>query len=130
MKPKYFTVLLACLFAVFFAVAAIDRARAQADEQPDPLVGKKFRSTEKHEIGKQTRGYWHISFRKGGGYTWDHSDVRSSGRYEFDPKTGKVIGRGAPKADGNARTYEGHYDSKMGVLTWDKKKYQEVKEPR
>ena len=100
-----------------------------AQEKPDVLQGKRFQSLEKLERGLGPNGvvldYWHISF-KDGKFSWAHSDVSESGRYEYDSATGKITA--SPRA--GKLKYEGKYDPKTGALIWQDKKYKEVQEKK
>src|SRR5262249_23693966 len=97
---------------------------AAAQDITDPLAGKQFRSLDKHEVGLGPKGvelgYWSLSF-KGGTFSWRHSDVVESGKYEYNAKTGEITGR--PRA--GKLVYRGNYDAKTGVLTWEKVKYKQ-----
>ena len=123
---KQGTIMISALVLGLALVTAWSTAAGQ-EKQADPLSGKRFRSVEKHEVGlgpdgKPALGYWHLAFR-GGGFTWHHSDVTESGAYQYDEKTAMLTG--APRS--GKLTYEGTYDPKTGILTWEKKKYQETR---
>jgi hypothetical protein len=62
--------------------------------------------------------HWEVRFKEGS-FTWLHTDVLSPGTYELDARTGTLAIKGA--------NLQASFDARTGVLTWDGRKYEEVK---
>src|SRR5947207_10497684 len=108
----------------FFLAVGILAGGTRPAAAAEPLDGKVFRSVEKLVGGERRDGtinrvHWTIRF-KGKSFEWQHTDVISRGTYEYDTKTGAIV----LKDSG----LKAQYDARTGVLTWDKRKYEEVKE--
>src|SRR5262249_55222462 len=89
----------------------------------DSLDGKDFQSVEKLTGGDRRDGtvnriHWKIRF-KDGSFDWLHTDVVSHGTYEYDARTGAISIKGS--------NLKATFDAKTGILTWDNRKYEEVK---
>jgi hypothetical protein len=92
----------------------------------DPLDGKVFRSADKLPGGERRDGtvvliHWEIRF-KDKAFSWRHTDVISTGSYEWGAQTGALV-----VSDSKV---EASFDARTGVLTWDKQKYEVVKEEK
>jgi hypothetical protein len=89
----------------------------------DPLDGKLFRSVEKLPGGERRDGtvvliHWEMRF-KDNSFSWRHTDVISTGTYEWDAKTSALVVSGSK--------IKASFDANTGVLTWDKQKYEVAK---
>jgi len=65
--------------------------------------------------------HWTIRF-KDRSYQWHYTDVLADGKYEYDARTGAVVIKDSK--------LKASYDARTGVLTWDRRKYVEVKEEK
>lgn len=114
------------LFFLAAMVAALGAAGCSGDPCAE-LAGKSFESVAEYECGLGPNGpvpcNWRLSFSEGsdGGltYSWDYSDVGSSGPVEC--KDGALS---AEPAFSGQEPYTGTYDPDTETLVWDGIDYQ------
>ena len=86
------------------------------------IVNSSFQSVNQYERGLSptgiaTTGYWSLTFQ-GNNANWSHSDVSESAFY--------TCSNGTIQTKMSNRTITAHYDSGLGVLTWDGVIYKKI----